>query len=300
MSNKKVSYVKLLKEAIAEFDTSKTVDMKGPMLDPIISYDGAGELPTHKDAASILERYYFNEDADQGITVDALEEHEDNVIDEVPDENIEGAKKDIEKEVTEQEEVAEPEEEEEKKEEEERVEEQDEMTPEEEKEKEEAEKELEEVGEDVEVENAVIEKLIGEMEEEGDEGAGTEAAGTGTAEKEVPPDKDKGEGYPVKAAEISEQDEEKGEEELDVDKEMGEEEEEVEEQFAGQGPGSPEDMTGDEEELEEAFQIFKEQIEDEEEEEEEEEVEEQEEKKEEKEEKKEEKVEEQVEKGKKK
>ena len=61
MGIKQVSYVKLLKEAIAEFDTSKTVDMKGPMLDPIMSYDGAGELPTHKDAASILERYYFNE-----------------------------------------------------------------------------------------------------------------------------------------------------------------------------------------------------------------------------------------------
>ena len=60
-TKKRVSYQKLLKEAIAEYDTTKTVDVKGPMLDPILSYAGGGELPTHKDAASILERYYFLE-----------------------------------------------------------------------------------------------------------------------------------------------------------------------------------------------------------------------------------------------
>jgi hypothetical protein len=57
----------LLKEAISEYDTSDTVDVKGPMLDPILSWDGDGELPTNKDAASILERYYFNESADKGV-----------------------------------------------------------------------------------------------------------------------------------------------------------------------------------------------------------------------------------------
>jgi len=54
--SKKVSYTQLLKEAIQGTDTSDTVDVKGPMLDPILSYKGGGELPTNKDAASILER----------------------------------------------------------------------------------------------------------------------------------------------------------------------------------------------------------------------------------------------------
>jgi len=57
----------LLKEAISEFDTSDNLEVKGPMLDPIISWDGGGEIPTYKDAASILERYYFNEEQDSPI-----------------------------------------------------------------------------------------------------------------------------------------------------------------------------------------------------------------------------------------
>jgi len=61
---KKISYIELLKEAISEYDT-KSFDVKGPMLDPIISYDGGGELQTHKDASSILERYYFKEKEDE-------------------------------------------------------------------------------------------------------------------------------------------------------------------------------------------------------------------------------------------
>ena len=74
MSTKK-TYMSLLKEAIAEFDTSDSVDVKGPMLDPILSWDGDGELPTNKDAASILERYYFNENKDNGIeTVEEVHE----------------------------------------------------------------------------------------------------------------------------------------------------------------------------------------------------------------------------------
>jgi hypothetical protein len=44
MAKKKVSYQNLLKEAISEFDTSKTVDVKGPMLDPILKWDGDGLL----------------------------------------------------------------------------------------------------------------------------------------------------------------------------------------------------------------------------------------------------------------
>jgi hypothetical protein len=73
MSAKKVGYMELLKEAISEFDTSKNVDVKGPMLDPIIGYDGGGEIQTHKNVSDILERYYFNQSDDKGVTV---EDHE--------------------------------------------------------------------------------------------------------------------------------------------------------------------------------------------------------------------------------
>ena len=76
MSTKKVSYKNLLKQALSEYDTSKTVQVKGPMLDPILSWDGDGEIPVYKDAASILERYYFNEGRDDGVTVTGLEEDE--------------------------------------------------------------------------------------------------------------------------------------------------------------------------------------------------------------------------------
>ena len=78
MSTKK-SYMHLLKEAIAEFDTSDTVEVKGPMLDPIIAWSGDGELPTYKDAASILERYYFNENAEEKLnTLDEAEKDYEN------------------------------------------------------------------------------------------------------------------------------------------------------------------------------------------------------------------------------
>lgn len=76
--SKKVSYKNLLKQAISEYDTSKTVQVKGPMLDPILSWDGDGEIPVYKDAASILERYYFNESQEDPILVDDLQEMEYN------------------------------------------------------------------------------------------------------------------------------------------------------------------------------------------------------------------------------
>lgn len=78
MATRKVSYKNLLKEAISEFDTSKTVEVKGPMLDPILSWDGDGELPIYKDAASILERYYFDDETSDHISVDDLNESEYN------------------------------------------------------------------------------------------------------------------------------------------------------------------------------------------------------------------------------
>lgn len=74
MANRKVSYKNLLKQAISEYDTSKTVQVKGPMLDPILAWDGDGEIPIYKDAASILERYYFNENAEDPIMVTDVEE----------------------------------------------------------------------------------------------------------------------------------------------------------------------------------------------------------------------------------
>jgi len=73
----------------------KHVDSMGPMIDPILSYRGSGELETSRNAADILERFYRSEDER-----DSLFESEDSEIDEVPDENIEKTKKQIEKELT--------------------------------------------------------------------------------------------------------------------------------------------------------------------------------------------------------
>ena len=78
MGKKVVSYQQLLKEAISEFDTSQNVDVKGPMLDPILSYEGDGELPTYKDAASVLERYYFNEKQETGVEVATEADYEND------------------------------------------------------------------------------------------------------------------------------------------------------------------------------------------------------------------------------
>lgn len=264
MSTKKISYVKLLKEAIADFDMSKTVDVKGPMLDPILSYKGDGELPTHKDAASILERYYFKEEHDSDIKVPVFEKEGpdnkvggdkdpiDNDIDEVPDENIEKTKKEIEKAVTEQDKETPPEEkeeEEEEKEEEEVEEEEKGAKPKED----ELEIEVKEEDTKIEsIENSIIEKLIEEMEEEiidenaegeDTEGEGTKAAGAGDAEEEIPDRKDevdvKGE-----AAEFSNL-------EKDILKDVKE----------GSGLGPIEPDKKDQDSVEEAFKIFKDEIE---------------------------------------
>jgi hypothetical protein len=80
MSKKVISYQQLLKEAISEFDTSNNVDVKGPMLDPILSYEGDGELPTYKDAASVLERYYFNEKQEKGVEVSEADYENDKGV----------------------------------------------------------------------------------------------------------------------------------------------------------------------------------------------------------------------------
>jgi hypothetical protein len=120
--------------------------------------------------------------------------------------------------------------------------------------------------------------------EEDTTGAGTEQAGTGTDAGKVPDRKDVADSF-VKPKNYTEQEEapaeekDEEEEELDVDKKI------KEDAGVGGGPikakgamGKP-GMGEDEEDIEEAFQIFKEQIEDEEDAPEEEEVKEQEEEK---------------------
>lgn len=320
MSKKRVAYQNLLKEAIAEFDTSKTVDVKGPMLDPILQWDGQGELPIYKDAASILERYYFDEKADKGVEVSEMEYNEDGKESKTSSEkhamgtgteqagtsekgSIDAEKKEIEKDLAKEAEEMEKDEDEEELEEKEwagknvpkkkkYVKEQDEEEDDDdddEDEKEDAEK----VTEDLE--NSVIEKLIAEMEEEDEEedeeevsemdmtytgegpketnpkekkatgpmqdteGAGTEQAGTGDDEGQIPDRKDRHDQM-VKAKNYNEQEDmekdEEDEEELDVDKEVKE--------AASAVPGGPspkkrgEDW--DEDVYEEAFKIFKESI----------------------------------------
>lgn len=209
----KRSYKELLKESIVhEFDTTKTTDVKGPMLDAILSYTGNGELPTHQDAASILERYYYGESEDKGVNV---MEAPQNEIPEVPVDNLNSAKGDIE----------------------------DELEPSKTVGDSKAvliKKGPEDIGEGIveeDLENTVLERLIAELEEQ------------------------------EKMEEEPEEDEDKDVEKLDVDKELKE--------TAGGGSlpggrtstgkklGSSGSYTRDDE-LEEAFQLFQEQVEDEE------------------------------------
>ncbi len=356
----KVSYKSLLKDALSEFDTSDTVDVKGPMLDPILSWEGEGELPTNKDAASILERYYFNEDRDDGVSI--LDEMGyENDKGEIGDskamkhtegpggeeqagtadaKTIQGAEKEKEKDIAKEDVELEGEE----------ISEQDEEK-EDEKEK--------EVDESLELEDAIIEKLIGEMEgeeiseqdeekedekedeeevkeeevkeevkEEGEnfhggdaedameedinqlnleadiilaeeaeakssmqdaQGAGTQQAGTGDAEGEIPNRKDR-EDQMTKAADVPqddkisdsvqlaldelesgilEQDEEEAagdeeEKDLDVDKEMKKEQAPppAPSAYVG-GPSPKKGEDAEEDAYEESFRLFEEAIEEE-------------------------------------
>jgi len=327
MSKKRVSYQNLLKTAIAEFDTSKTVDLKGPMLDPILKWDGQGELPIYKDAASILERYYFNETADKGIEVAEMEYNEDGTeakTDAMKDAEgtgteqagtsdkatIPAAKKEIEKDLAKEGKTSKGK-----------------RVSEKEFDGKSAVKAKKYVDEDADadadadadededvnesLENAVIEKLIAEMEdEEGEEdeeeveesevmgytgdgvkpgmeapdekeasgpeddaqGAGTQQAGTGVDAGQVPDRKDNAD-MMVKPKNYNEQEEAGDEEEkdLDVDVEVKKGEEVKEAAGVGAGPIPPmkakakgDNKEGDEADAyEEAFQIFKEAIEDE-------------------------------------
>jgi len=287
MGNRK-SYMNLLKEAISEFDTSDAQDVKGPMLDPILSWEGDGELPTFKDAGSILERYYFNENQDVDIdTVEALDEadyendkgaHGKGMQHAQGDagpqagtskqKTIKGAKKEIKDEIAKEMEEIEDMVGFELSEEEQAFIDAEDLTEDE---------DYDSVNEDLEMENSIIEKLIAEMEADDDaQGAGTQQAGTGDADDLVPDRKDNHEeavkpknyneeNAMIEAvlAEMEDEDEDEDEEDLDVDAGVKE--------SASGVPGGPsphkrgEDWESDEAAYSEAFQIFKEAIEDDEE-----------------------------------
>lgn len=175
--SKKKSYMSLLKEAITEFDTSDNLDVKGPMLDPILSWDGGGELPVYKDAASILERYYFNEDKDEPIkTLDEMEYENDKGTASGP--GMENAKGTGTEQAGTSDAATVPASKDEKAKliakEQEETDEDDKKEPVEEKEFNDKKdvpegKEYTDESEELEMENAIIEKLIAEMEEEDDD-----------------------------------------------------------------------------------------------------------------------------------
>ncbi len=264
MSTKRVSYMNLLKEAISEFDTSKSVDVKGPFIDPIVGYDGNGELQTHKDASGILERYYFNNKDDKGVQVETASTpkagDKDKPMEEVPPKDVSPIKKDIEDAVNMKYEQKDDENE------------KDDDDDDDDK----KENGKEEMSESEKIENAVLEKLIEEMEEDVSEmdftkdANQTEPAGDPDKDNagQIPDRKDVADKF-TKPAKISEQEdapeddaetpatdtgaEEGGEDEaekLDVDKKMSSE-------AAIRRPYSSADQ-----DLEEQFRIFSEEIED--------------------------------------
>jgi hypothetical protein len=367
---KKQSYMNLLKEAISEFDTSDNLEVKGPMLDPIISWDGGGEIPTYKDAASILERYYFNEDKDDGIqtlgeedaatmaakrTGEPLSKNDENDKGDAAGKGMEhtkgtgteqagtsdsssilGSKEEKEEDIAKEDvEIALDDLETALEEDVDTVQEDEWSGKEVPKNKKFREEEMTTEGEDTEMENAIIEKLISEMEEDdleeadkkimgytGDDvapgmdakdekrarasdtdtqGAGTEQAGTGPDEGQIPDRKDvrdkmvkpqvyRGENMTTEAIDgieddilediemelreefdkpngtddVDDDDDEDEGKDLDVDDEM---EADVKEGSAVPGGPSPkktgEDWESDEKYYGEAFELFKEEIENE-------------------------------------
>jgi len=70
---RKVAYVDLLKEALSEYDT-KQFTYKGPLTEPIISYDGDGEMETNQNMSDLLDKYYLKEKEDTRDYIDLLSE----------------------------------------------------------------------------------------------------------------------------------------------------------------------------------------------------------------------------------
>jgi len=297
----KKSYMSLLKEAIAEFDTSDNVEVKGPMLDPILSWDGNGELPVYKDAASILERYYFDEGKDAKIrTLDEADYENDNgnpasgpsmknaegdgteQAGTSDAGTVKGGMDEKEKEIAKEAEEVED--------------------GETDDEDEDDDKEMAE--ESLTMENAIIEKLISEMEDEDTDddddddddddinesegpeqhatGAGTEQAGTGDDEGQIPDRKDLHDDFtkPKKytdenekieealaalEAEMADDDDDEEEEDEEVEKDLDIDKEVAKESGVPGGPSpkkTGEDWEDDEKYYAEAFNIFKEEVED--------------------------------------
>ena len=253
MANKKVSYIQLLKEAITEYD-AKVMDYKGPITEPILTYDGEGELETHRNASSILERYYFNEEKEEmveqnedvgpenEVKLDDEEDAEDpnEILTGEEADDVEDTMEDLEDELTEDLELEDYE-----------PGDKDIVATDEPLDDEDAAP----MSETAQLEHIVIEKLIAEMEEEADGGeAGTDLVGDKEAEKMV-------EDFDLLEAELEgegEEDEEKeGEDkDLDIDKEVKKEWKEG----AGMGPIKAKAAKA----VEEAFRLFKEQVEEEE------------------------------------
>lgn len=98
--SKNKTYFQMLKEAVSgSVSTGQSLNenrydgdyYKGPMIDPILSYDGSGGIETKKDAASILERFYFEEDEDMGIDTGADLKKDDEKEDKKDEEKLEEA-----------------------------------------------------------------------------------------------------------------------------------------------------------------------------------------------------------------
>jgi len=251
---KKVSYIQLLKEAISEYD-AKSMDYKGPLTDPIITFDGDGELETHKDASSILERYYFDENKeklieqdeevgpDNPVDVDEEADAEDpnNIVTGEEPDDVDDSMEDFEDDIMEEDlelEDYDPED-------------PDIVAKDEPLEDEKAAPMNNEI---LSLENTVIEKLIQEMEDE-EKADGGEAGTDLVDDKEA---EDMLEDIDLLEAELEadaeeEEDDDKDDKDLDVDKK-------IEAEVEGMGPIRIKAAR----EVEEAFNLFKEQIEEEE------------------------------------
>jgi len=93
---KKSNYITVLKECLQEADTTKTSDILGPMVEPILGYDGNGELKTHKSAADILKKYYFEGEGNEGESVISVNDPDTVTSGEKDQKKIDGVKKRVE------------------------------------------------------------------------------------------------------------------------------------------------------------------------------------------------------------
>jgi len=93
---KQSNYITVLKESLQEADTTKTSDILGPMVEPILGYDGKGELKTHKSAADILKKYYFEGEGNEGESVIEVTDPDTVTKGEPDQKKIDGVKKRVE------------------------------------------------------------------------------------------------------------------------------------------------------------------------------------------------------------